>query len=280
MDLAIILENFCFSNYDLYRYIYPYNFTLTGIMKKQEKASSLSSGSSLNAVFLEESPLIQWLSNKGYQLLWIFLGIFALFVLIAYFFSGRERDSEGAYLKADKEFIQFATPSISAEESQQSLLKLQTILDKYPELHAKYDGLIAQTLITKKQGQEALGFAKRALTRTRTEIDPFYSLFAENTLLISEGKEEEALNQSKSLQKSLESTGNNEKTLHIFNLLRIGMLQEKLHLQSEEKKTLAQLKELISKEDSALLLTPFQEGNVTLMDYINAREVALKDIKL
>lgn len=250
-------------------------------MKKQETASAHSSGNYMNSAFLEENPLIQWLSEKGIQLLWIFLGLLALFILIAFFYSGRERDSEGTYLKADREFIQFASPSITLEERQQSFDKLQAILEKYPELHAKYDGLIAQTFLIKGQSQEALSFADKALNRTKAEIAPFYSLFAENTLLISQGKYEEALNYSKSLQANLENTSvGEEETLKVFNLFRIGILQEKLNLKSEEKKTWSQLKEMLLQENFSLVLTPFQEGAITLMDYIKAREAALKDIEL
>lgn len=246
-------------------------------MKKKDSLIPSNSDSLLQAAFSEDNRLVHWLSENGYKLLGIILSVLTFLILLALFFSSREKTSEASFLKADREFTHFATSHANQEEAKQALIALSTILVRHPELQAKYDGLIAQTLIDRGMTQEALPFANRALTRTQTENAPFYSVYAQNTLLIGQSRYDEALLQSRNLQTELENSSQTGKTLKIFNLLRIGMLQEKLNLHADELQTWDQLKKAVSQEDVSSLLAPFQEGKVSLMDYLQAREAFLKN---
>jgi hypothetical protein len=127
----------------------------------------------------------------------------------------------------------------SGSDTDDSLQKLQTILKKHPELHAKYDGAIAQALLSAQNPTEAAPYAERTLQRTQGETPAPYLDYASTTLLIANGKYDEALKAAQSLKSNTEYP-----TLYAFNLLRIAFLNRELKNTQAEKAAWAEVKQL------------------------------------
>lgn len=244
----------------------------------------------------EDIPAIQWLSQYGTTLLIAVLGAIAL-VFIAYRISTIGTESEEAsFWNADKEFLQFVNPETMASDplaGEDALAKLKKIIDSNPELHAKYDALIAQTLINRDEAGDAMPFANPAIKRTEAENSPYYADYSQTTLLISDGKYDEALKKALALDKQMRDALAQNKTpaerqfgdmLFAFNVLRIGTLQRQLNLKADELKTWQDWKQFLQGTQYPAMAKAFQqqriiysEGKTSLSDYIDMREKALKD---
>lgn len=217
---------------------------------------------------LEDSAIMQWLSEYGKYLLWATLGFVAL-ILLFYRFSSTDSSKAAAdYIIAERNFVKISTDA----DSQDSLAELKAILQNHPELQPKYDGLLAQILIARGDTSSATPFAIRALKRTQKENSPFYTSYAETTLLISEKKFEEALGQAKELQQLLRTEQHTTK-LFAFNLLRIASLQRQLGLSEQEQQTWKEWQALAQTNPTIAmpLQNHFTEGKMTLIDYIQTR---------
>lgn len=249
-------------------------------MKKQQTTPSLEKNTLLSA--LEENPAIEWLEHNGKTLLYVFLGLVALLFIIYRMSAGRHAKAESDYLQASVEFAAF-----QKGESKESLERLTAILGRRPELHAQYDGLIAQILLNNGDLSKAKEFANLALKRTSTEDLPYYSDFAKTTLLISEHHEQEALNQALALKKTMQAQQSNQSkfgpVLFAFNLLRVAMLQQQLGLHEEEAKTWKEWKDYAnaSEKSVATSISPrvfetienqLAEGKFSLSNYIESRQ--------
>lgn len=249
---------------------------------------------------LEEHPLIHWLTANGKTLLYILLGLI-LFVILAYrFMLSSPSASEAEFIQAEKNFLIFANPETKDSVAQTDSLKaLNSTLSAHPELHAKYDGLIAETLLTRGDLSKAQEYALPAIKRTSKENDPFYTVYAKNTLLVEEQKYPEALEASRTLKEQMIKQGEDlESTpekipygtlLYALNLLRIGMLQQQLQLKTDELVTWEEWKDLTRKSRNGTLPTYLDgqiflsfdrllaEGDATFTDYIDTREKLLKN---
>lgn len=200
--------------------------------------------------------------------------------------------SSGDYLVAEKTFNEW-----SGDRSEK-LIQLQKILKKHPELHAKYDGRIAQKLLLSSQEGLAASFSKATQKRIG-ELSPYYTQFSNCSLLMGEKKFEEALTLSQSLKQSLHQDELFWKTkseivkhgavLYGYNLLRIAFLQQMLGNTQEE---LAAWKEFqreagwLASEPPTRQLDPeafylisqnFQKNDVSLKDFVSARSRLLSD---
>lgn len=227
-----------------------------------------------NLSLLDENPTIHWIIQHRLHILLTLLGVVLAIILLFRVVTGEESQSESHYLNADKEFRLFMRPGISQEASAESLTKLKVILKQHPELHAKYDGLIAQTLINQGNIQEASEFAGLAIARTATENNPYYSEYAKTTLLIGQKNYKEALQQAEQLQQALlKAEVVPGETLIAFNLLRVGMLQQQLGDKEAEANTWKQWHELSQNIKQAV--DHLQIGTITLLDYIQEREAIL-----
>lgn len=246
-----------------------------------------------------DNPLIQWISDNGRLLLWILAGAILLFLLFYRFAGGSSAGAESDYLNAESEFITFqkgvngkADPAVQ----QAAFDKLNAILNRRPELHAKYDGLIAQALIDKGDIKGAVPYADRTLARINTENVNLYSDYAKTTLVIANQHYEEALKQALALKQQMidnadVSVKNPEKkefgdTLYTYNLLRIALLSQQIGDMGRELSAWEDFKTAASNIETNLYVVnadalnevtlPFQEGKTSLKDYIQAREKILK----
>lgn len=228
----------------------------------------------------EDHPFLQNLFEYRKQLL---IGALAaiLILLAIYIFSSRHiSNATNNYITADNEFITFAQPTFDQTNTQAALTELDALFNKHPELHAKYDGLIAQTLIERGQIETALPFATSAIQRTQSENSPYYSDFTATTLLIGQKKYEEALQRANTLHNELKNQSKQTKignALFAFNLLRIAGLQQQLGLKTEELLTWEEWQTLMNRSPLfAQQVEHLKEGKVSLMNYIETRIKQLK----
>lgn len=236
-------------------------------MKKKQLALESALEKSDFSDTLAEHPAVQWISQNGRSLLWLLLGLIALF-LIGYRLLGTGGSKITSYFTADKEMSLFLA---GGSEAKESLEKLSTILSNNPDLQPKYDGRIAQKLMDRGEISASWPFADRTLTRLSQEhLLRFYD-YSTTTLLIEKEHFPEALEQALALQQKINE---NESALYAANLLRIAMLNQKLGNKSEELKTWRTLKQNL-KQDSPVL-SALSEGKLSLLDYIAFREKEFK----
>ncbi len=249
---------------------------------------------------LEENPLIQWIIANGKILLYILFGLILLGILISRFMIGSPATNEADFINAEKEYLLFKTPTNEESDPQiqaSALKNFEKILAAHPELHAKYDGSLAEILLIRGEPTQASDFATSAMQRTAKENDPFYTPFAQTTLAIANGQYEQALNQSKTLKEQMIKVGQElqdtpEKIpfstlLYSLNLLRIGMLEQQLARHEDERNTWQEWRDLsrrsqeggLPKYLDGPLFSSFEnllsEGNVTFINYIETREKVL-----
>jgi len=238
---------------------------------------------------LEESRYIGWISKYGKQALIGIAVLFAVLVLVYRSGFGGAVQAEGDYLRADTALQGF----LKGEKN--SLQKLESILKRRPDLAAKYDGIIAQTLLNRGEVEQAIPFAEKTLKRTEHEGLSLYHDYAKTTLQMSEGQYEAALERALNLKdKMLQQAGlKPEKRgfgdiLFAFNLLRIAILQQALNSKEEELKTWQEWKQFarwtaepppsehIGARAFHVVLNHLDNDNISLTDYIATREEKLR----
>lgn len=198
-------------------------------MKKQHKHMPAPFESSpAPSMLFDWDQVSEWLTENGK---WLLLGFGVILGALLFYISAYTESykSEADYFKAATAYTTFSSSSSSSEEREAALTTLKNILSSKPELHAAYDGLIAQTLINRGYTSEALPFANLALSRTKKNNLPLFTQFAETTLRINDKKFEQALTETDSLLKQLTIEKENaNQTLHAFTLLRLAMLNQKI----------------------------------------------------
>ena len=166
-----------------------------------------------------------------------------ILIIIAFrFLSGKNADAEADFIKAQLLFTQFQlNEPADQEEAKKNLEQLEILMNKYPDLHAKYDGAIAQSLLTEGNSTEAALFADRVFKRTKPDQLDLYKEFAQTSLLIGSGDYKEALEKARLFKQTLEENGNSNSLLSIYNTIRLAMLYQQLGQSTEEKQNWAQV---------------------------------------
>lgn len=244
------------------------------------KNKDLSSSIQLVDKSWEDHPAIQWMINHGRTLLWVLAAIIVALILIFRMGVSRNERTEGDYLQADYQFQLFARPATQDHSPELAFTQLQAILERHPELHAKYDGLIAQTLLSRGETDKALPYVTKALQRTENENSPYYTEYSQVTLLISKKAYPEALERSLALQQKMsessEQTHSFGSSLIASNLLRIALLQQELGQKENELATWEKWKEYLQGQHAHAFteqLNALQIDSISLMNYIQAREI-------
>lgn len=199
--------------------------------------------------------------------------------------------SPSDYIAAEKTFNEWSG------DRNEKLIKLQKILKQHPELHAQYDGRIAQKLLISSQQGLAASFLKAAQKRIGG-LPPYYTQFSNCSLLIGEKKFEAALSESKALKLALEQDEAFWETkselirhggiLYGYNLLRIAFLEQLLGNKSGELAAWREFKKeagwlesepptKLDLESSELISQNFQRNDVSLKDFIHYRETFLQN---
>lgn len=232
--------------------------------------------------FTDDHPIMQWLEKYGKILLISAAACLVVLFAIYRISSSNTAKAEADYLEATQQYALF-----QKKDDKAAFEKLQAILNRRPELHPKYDGLIAQTLLNRNDPQAAEPFIALLFSRLSNDHVPFYETFASISLLISQGNYPEALAQSKELQQTLlknATIAKQERTfgdiLFAYNLLRIAMLEQKAGTPEGEQAAWSEWTSYskASTNSASIKAAPFYtldslfgEGSLTLNDYIKSR---------
>ena len=176
--------------------------------------------------------------------------------------------------------------------------QLQKLIRKHPELHAKYDGAIAQKLLSHSEKGLATSYGKATLKRIG-DFSPYYKDFSKCSLMIVDQKLEEALQNAKALKASMDGDDRfwEKKSdfvrhgciLYAYNLLRIAMLEKVAGTPEGELAAWAELKnnagwhgaqpasKTYDPEAYHLIQENFQNQEISLLDYIQYRETSLRE---
>jgi hypothetical protein len=243
---------------------------------------------------LAKALCADWISEHAKTILLSFITViaisFCLFQLTGKFLTGKKSD----YLEVQNAFSAW----VSQEAQDHKLLKnLEKPLSRHPELQAKFGNQIAQRLLSLGDVNKADVYAKAALMRSQDLTSPYYNRFSRNTLIISQGKYPEALEEAKQLKVDLEKDdafweGRDEfvrsgTILYAYNLVRIASLERQLGSKEGELKAWEELvqnagwkdqptnKKTYDPEAYDLLTQNFTQGDVSLLDFIEQRKKEL-----
>ncbi|MFA6119643.1 MAG: hypothetical protein WCT85_06410 [Parachlamydiales bacterium] len=233
-----------------------------------------------------------WISDKK-NYLFLALAIVVLGTVViqkSSFFSSKKSKDE--IITANECYKVLKETSFCDE---QKLSELKNIMQKYPFLKTKYDGIVLQNLILNERvSDEEYQLAENLIQRTRDEL-PYYNDFSKTALLISKGKFDEALKDSIELKEKIlkdESFFKNNKfqsgfTLFSLNLFRIACLERKLNHPENELAAWNELEKYTcdfknidqNTEISNDLNEIFREKEIELIDYIKYRKNQISSIK-
>ena len=147
----------------------------------------------------------------------------------------------------------------------QFFTKLQQVLERRTDLHAKFDPLIAQKLLGSGKGKEAAPYAENVFKRSK-DASPFHRQFSETSLTIGRGEFTKALEASKSLKEQMKNELPN--FLQIYNLVRIAVLEKEIGTPEGERLA---WEEVLKNPAFPLIQQNFRQGNLSLSDFISTR---------
>lgn len=212
---------------------------------------------------MEETKLIDWLRLHASK---IIVGILCISALA--FFLGRTGSTKKMSAQKDFVVIQRLFDQIQGGASLplEAVEKAETILSHHPELHPKYDLLIALSFFQQEKNDKGILYTDALLKRAQKISSPSpYSHFGHISLLIATSDYAKALAQSQQLEETLHQQPALE-TLRAFNLLRIAFLAKELqdHILSKQAWDTLQSLPAFSQISPA-----FEEGTFTLKDYFS-----------
>ncbi len=248
----------------------------------------------IGRVAFAKSVWIDWISDHSRTVLIslasLLILLFILFQLTGKFSVSRQSD----FIEAQSAYSAWVTAKISNDEL---FKKLEKPLKKSPELQAKFGALVAQHFLTINDPKNAEAFAKQSWKRTGNLLSPYYAEFSKTSLLVSQGRLEEALLAARGLKSNMvEDKGfwaSRDKMirsgglLYAYNLIRIAALEKEVGSSGGE---LAAWNELLanagwtSATASSKMFDPdvysviqktFQDGNLSLYDYVIKRKAEL-----
>lgn len=255
-------------------------------MKKDQPSQSLP-----DLELLEENTVLDWLHKNSRNLVVALGALIAFFILGTLFFSHKVNRAEEDYLNAETLSAKLQLPLLTDDDrisNTQAYEQLSQIINSRPELQAKYDGLIAQALISQGKIQEALPIAERNLQRIGKDNLPFYNDYSNATLLMAQQQYDQALKlttqtQSHMQAQAKEATDENTPrsfgdTLYAFNTLRIAVLQQNAHNSAEANKAWESLMQsyngqggvVTNKRAVEAVVAHIDDTGVSLASYIEA----------
>ena len=236
--------------------------------------------------FIKKQSIV-WVKNH----LWTVAGIGAfLTVGVLGILKWVKGDAQVDYLAAEMAYHQWEG------DKNDQFVQLQKLIRKHPELHAKYDGAIAQKLLSNSEKGLATSYGRATLKRIG-DFSPYYKEFSTCSLLIADQKLKEGLQNAKALKASMDSDDRfwEKKSelvrhgciLYAYNLLRIAMLEKVAGTPKGELEAWAEMKKnagwhgskptsrTYDPEAYFLLQQNFQNQDISLLDYIKYREEVL-----
>jgi hypothetical protein len=214
----------------------------------------------------EENKFIALLGKHWSKLL---LGLLVCACLAAWserFLRADTKQSKHDFVVVNQIFDQFQKGGILPVESIESA---ENILARHPELHPKYDPMLAHTFFSQAKGTQGMKYAQSIIQQVDSELPPLYKQYAYTTLLISAKNYSQAFEDSLALQERL--TGQRDyQILEAMNLLRLLFLAERLGDTTQKNIFWKKLEH----HPAYLCIQPlFQEGSLSLSDYVNRTRV-------
>jgi hypothetical protein len=219
--------------------------------------------------YLEQTSLVDWIGKNGSKLIGAFFLLVVLFIAVFRWGVSSTGKSEGSFINASHYFSNFekAIEENRGDEMHHALTALLSTMKEQPSLQAKYDGIMAQLLLATNEVEQALPLAKDTLKRTAADRLEDYRSYSETTLLMGQGKMEEALARAKGLQEKLLQGEKKEESLLIeYNLLRLAALEGQLGHKEEERIALLEWQKTGQQLGHAI-----SSGGISLAQFISTR---------
>lgn len=245
-------------------------------MSKQSNSSTALKQNPFTSDWTEH-PLIEWVSANRQTILFGLLALFALIIISYRWIASRTLKAETDFFQAQVDFSHFQEKTLKPAEwssSQEDLNRLDSLMTSHPELHAKYDGAIAQSLLIQNQPSQAKSYAEATFERTaQDEINPYHA-YSQTSLLIGEGQFEQALQQTLQLKEKLDQAAiAKSDPLYLVNLIRMAMLYQQLNQPEQERQAWNELQQYSATLDALNVVNQiFKEGNASLQPYIEERK--------
>jgi hypothetical protein len=236
---------------------------------------------------LNDHPVIHWIVENRKNILYVFATLVILTLLLVRFTAGAPGQKEANLIQAETEVVNLQRVILGIDKEtniDEAFKKVNQLLKQYPELNSKYDAPLAQAFLATDKPTDAQSFADQSLKRTKANDLNFYQDFAKTSLLIGEGKYQEALTQAQQLKDTLlkEAPEKDLKfgsALFAYNLIRIATLNQALENKKEELNAWKEWKEYSKtsqnqiNSDAFLQITKqLETGHIKLTDYIAQRE--------
>ncbi len=269
-------------------------------MKKEHGPTAIATVKlSKSELRLDDARIMAFIEEHGRKVLYIIVALIVLILVIFRMTASTKVNAETDYLNADVEYARLQS-AVSEDDSSAfaaAVDKLEQIFSRRPELHAKYDGPIAQAFLEEGNAVQAQKFGEETLKRTRGDNLPLYADYAKTSLIMASAGYAQALDAATALKENMlkdavyAQNAGQEKTfsdlLFAFNLLRIAMLQQQLGDTGGELRAWNELKQYaglkkdlnpspyIDPRAVSTLLTQFKMGKVSLLSYADEREKQL-----
>jgi len=172
----------------------------------------------------------------------------------------RAKDFEQAhFLAEDLEKNSFS--SDDEESSRKSIVtKLTALNDAYPDLHKRYDGILAEEYIFQQNQNKVDPYAKRAIEELRAVGLSQYAQFSEVSRLAAKNKLTDALALAKTLNDSLKKeASSNTFSLRVYTLIELVGLHKKLGSDQEAKAAIDEVRLLLQESGQYTLSAEEQE---------------------
>jgi len=233
--------------------------------KSQEEQPETSSP------WLDVERLSEFVQNYGTLMAYVFLGLIVLVVIGYQFTRSRESHSFAEYMRAERVYQQFVKADLDRDPG--AFESLNQLIDSYPDLKQKYEGKVAQVLISKDHPELAGPFIEEMIYRSEEEGFSTYLEYTKTTLLITDGEYDDAYQMALQLQPQLHE----EEELYAFNLLRLASLEQQLGLVKPELDHWKQILAASETNDAVkAMLSHVKEGRVSLSSYIRDRVAQLR----
>lgn len=224
-------------------------------------------------------PAIEWITSHKSVLLWGVFAFVAILILALRLITWRTLDAEKDFFQAQAAFTQFEQTAAATDGSTApaDLEQLQAIMQRHPELQAKYDGALAQTLLITGPVSQAQTYVGDIFKRAESDHLQMYQQYSKGSLLIAQKQYPEALQSAKQLNSDLEQLGEESHSiLYVFNLVRLATLYQHLKHPQDELNTWIQLQNQPQRLSALHAANQaFQVGNASLNQYIEERKKAL-----
>ncbi|MBJ7448881.1 MAG: hypothetical protein JHC93_00805 [Parachlamydiales bacterium] len=225
----------------------------------------------------EEMDMAAFLKKWKNAIFYITMGIIIAALALYRFVIHDGQEKEMASYNAAVDF--HAIQSQPNEEVFQRLIKT---LRANPELQTRYEGQLAQKMLNTHDTDQALGLAKDALIHQKKFSPELYPDFASNSLMIMDAKRtgnySGALKDALDLKQKLEM-GSKGTALYLTHLFRIAALAQEVNDKTLELATWQEMQQVIEEtknEETQQWLALFQQGDLTLNDYIAERQSLIK----